>query len=128
MLIGVPKEIKSQEFRIGITPAGVQELVQNGHQIMVEKNGGLGIGVSDEEFKAAGALIIDTAQEIFSKAEMVVKVKEPQPEECKLLRKDQLLFTYLHLAPDPTQTKLLLESGVTAIAYETVRLKKYSVS
>ncbi len=120
MLIGVPKEIKSQEFRIGITPAGVQELVQNGHQIMVEKNGGLGIGVSDEEFKAAGALIIDTAQEIFSKAEMVVKVKEPQPEECKLLRKDQLLFTYLHLAPDPTQTKLLLESGVTAIAYETV--------
>ena len=79
--------------------------MQNRHQVMVEKNGGLGIGVSDEEFKSAGALIVETAQEIFAKAEMVVKVKEPQPEECKLLRKDQLLFTYLHLAPDPIQTK-----------------------
>ncbi|MBF0279227.1 MAG: alanine dehydrogenase [SAR324 cluster bacterium] len=120
MLIGVPKEIKSQEFRNGITPAGVFEIVHHGHQIMVQKNGGSGIGVSDKEFESAGAIIIDTAEEIFSKADMIVKVKEPQPEECRMLRKGQVLFTYLHLAPDPTQTKLLLESGATAIAYETV--------
>lgn len=120
MLIGVPKEIKSQEYRIGITPAGVREAVQNGHQIMVEAEGGAGIGVSNEDYASAGATISDSAEEIFSQAEMIVKVKEPQPQECKMLREGQVLFTYLHLAPDPLQTKLLLESGVTAIAYETV--------
>ncbi len=120
MLIGVPKEIKSQEYRIGITPAGVREAVHNGHQIMVETEGGVGIGVSNEDYSAAGATIIDSAEEIFAKAEMIVKVKEPQPEECRMLREGQVLFTYLHLAPDPEQTRLLLESGVTAIAYETV--------
>lgn len=120
MLIGVPKEIKSQEYRIGITPAGVREAVQQGHQIMVETEGGKGIGVGNEDYAAAGATIVDSAEEIFAKAEMIVKVKEPQPEECKMLREGQVLFTYLHLAPDPQQTQLLLESGVTAIAYETV--------
>ena len=120
MLIGVPKEIKSQEYRIGITPAGVREVVQHGHQIMVQTAGGEGIGMRNEDYAAAGAILIDSAEEIFAKAEMIVKVKEPQPQECQMLREGQVLFTYLHLAPDPQQTQLLLESGVTAIAYETV--------
>lgn len=120
MLIGVPKEIKNHEYRIGMTPAGVREVIEAGHQVMMQKDGGTAIGLTDEQYIAAGATIIDTAEEIFAKAEMIVKVKEPQPNECKMLRPGQLLFTYLHLAPDPEQTKLLVESDSVAIAYETV--------
>jgi len=120
MLIGVPKEIKNHEYRIGLTPGGVRELVVNGHEVIVENNGGASIGFSNEEYMAAGAKIIDTAEDIFATADMIIKVKEPQPNECKMLREGQILFTYLHLAPDPKQTQLLVESGATCIAYETV--------
>lgn len=120
MLIGVPKEIKNHEYRIGLTPGGVRELVVNGHEVVVENNGGAAIGFSNEEYIAAGAKIIATAEAIFATADMIIKVKEPQPNECKMLRADQILFTYLHLAPDPKQTELLVNSGATCIAYETV--------
>ena len=120
MLIGAPKEIKNHEYRVGLTPASVQELVAQGHQVIVENNAGAGIDFSNEEYIAAGASIIDTAKEIFDRADMIVKVKEPQPEECQMLREGQLLFTYLHLAPDPEQTELLVQSGATCVAYETV--------
>jgi alanine dehydrogenase len=120
MRIGVPKEIKNNEFRVGLTPASVQELVKDGHEVLVQTQAGMGIGCTDEQYQAVGAKIIATAEEIFKTAEMIVKVKEPQPVECKMLREGQLLFTYLHLAPDPEQTDLLLASGCTAIAYETV--------
>lgn len=120
MLIGVPKEIKNHEYRVGMVPSSARELIENGHQVMIETNAGKGIGISDEAYQAVGAKIVNTAEEIFSEAELVVKVKEPQPAECKRLQKGQTLFTYLHLAPDPEQTELLLESGCTAIAYETV--------
>jgi len=120
MLIGVPKEIKVQEYRVGLVPAGVRELVHNGHKVLVETNAGAGIGFGDAAYKAAGASIAKNAAEVFRKAEMIVKVKEPQPVECKMLRKGQVLFTYLHLAPDPEQTEGLIKSGSTAIAYETV--------
>ncbi len=124
MIIGVPKEIKNHEYRIGMTPAGVRELVANGHQVMVQRDGGKAIGLSNEMYQAVGASIIDTAEEIFATAEMIVKVKEPQPNECKMLREGQLLFTYLHLAPDPKQTELLVASKCVAIAYETVTDKR----
>jgi len=120
MLIGVPKEIKNHEYRVGLVPGSVRELVAAGHQVMVETQAGIGIGYLDADYVRAGASVAATADEIFAKAEMIVKVKEPQPAECKKLRKGQLLFTYLHLAPDPEQARLLLESGCTAIAYETV--------
>lgn len=120
MLIGVPKEIKNREYRVGLTPGSVRELVAHGHKVMIEKNAGAAIACLDEHYVAAGAEIIDTADEIFARAEMIIKVKEPQPEECKKLREGQVLFTYLHLAPDPVQTQLLQDSGCVAIAYETV--------
>lgn len=120
MLIGVPKEIKNHEYRIGLTPAAVREYITHGHQVMVEQNGGAAIGFTNEDYEAAGATIVADPKEIFAKAEMIIKVKEPQPDECKQLREGQILYTYLHLAPDPVQTKLLAEAGVTAIAYETV--------
>jgi len=120
MLIGVPKEIKNNEFRIGLTPAGVKELIHHGHEVMVQRNGGVAIGFDDEQYSGVGAEIVDTAMDIFARAEMIIKVKEPQPIECKMLRPGQILFTYLHLAPDPEQTRLLVESGATCIAYETV--------
>jgi alanine dehydrogenase len=120
MLIGVPKEIKNHEYRIGMTPAGVRELVTAGHQVIVQRDGGTAIGLTNERYEAAGATLIDTAEEIFATADMIVKVKEPQPNECKMLRSGQILFTYLHLAPDPEQTKLLVDSDAVAIAYETV--------
>ncbi|MDT8282538.1 MAG: alanine dehydrogenase [Gammaproteobacteria bacterium] len=120
MLVGVPKEIKSQENRVGLVPSSVREIIRAGSSVIVEQGAGLGIGITDEDYQAAGAEILDTAEEIFARAELIVKVKEPQPVECKLLREGQTLFTYLHLAPDPQQTRLLKESGVTAIAYETV--------
>ncbi|MGI9483545.1 MAG: alanine dehydrogenase [Hyphomicrobiales bacterium] len=120
MLIGVPKEIKVKEFRVGLTPTSVRELVAHGHKVIVESNAGVGIGMDDGAYENAGAEIVNTAQEIFDNAEMVVKVKEPQAVERKMLRPGQLLFTYLHLAPDPDQTRDLVESGATCIAYETV--------
>lgn len=120
MHIGVPKEIKNHEYRVGLTPASVKELTLAGHQVSVESGAALGIGVDDDAYRAVGANIVSSAAEIFANSEMIVKVKEPQPEECKQLRRGQLLFTYLHLAPDPQQTEMLLESGVTAVAYETV--------
>ena len=120
MKIGVPKEIKTLEFRVGMTPAGVHEVIADGHQVIVETNAGMGIGESDAAYKAAGAKVVATPEEVFAAAEMIVKVKEPQLHECAMLRPDQVLFTYLHLAPDPAQTEALVKSGTTAIAYETV--------
>mgnify|MGYP006096424703 FL=1 len=120
MLVGVPKEIKNNEYRVGLTPSSVVELVARGHRVMVETQAGAGIDFSDDEYRAAGAEMASTAAEIFAAADMIVKVKEPQPVECAMLRDGQILYTYLHLAPDPEQTKLLVESGATCIAYETV--------
>ncbi|AKK68129.1 alanine dehydrogenase [Xanthomonas translucens] len=120
MLVGVPKEIKNHEYRIGLTPAGVRELVLHGHQVLVQRDGGQAIGLTDADYERAGARLADDAASVFAQAEMIVKVKEPQPDECALLRTGQLLFTYLHLAPDPAQANALLQSGCTAIAYETV--------
>ncbi len=120
MRIGVPREIKVHEYRVGLVPAGVRELVSAGHEVLVETGAGNGIGVDDAQFRAAGAAIAAGAAEVFARADMVVKVKEPQPAECALLRKDQLLFTYLHLAADPKQAQGIMKSGATAIAYETV--------
>ncbi|KAB7764651.1 alanine dehydrogenase [Xanthomonas sacchari] len=120
MLVGVPKEIKNHEYRIGLTPSGVRELVLHGHQVLVQRGGGQSIGLTDAEYERAGARIAEDAASVFAQAEMIVKVKEPQPEECAMLRPGQLLFTYLHLAPDPQQAAALQRSGCTAIAYETV--------
>jgi len=120
MLIGVPKEIKNHEYRVGMTPPAVREAVHHGHTVLVQTGAGAGIGCDDEAYRQAGAQIVPDAATVFARADMVVKVKEPQPEECRMLRKGQLLFTYLHLAPDPEQTELLLRSGATAIAYETI--------
>ncbi|MBD7922728.1 alanine dehydrogenase [Xanthomonas sp. CFBP 8703] len=120
MLVGVPKEIKNHEYRIGLTPAGVRELVLHGHQVLVQRDGGQAIGLTDADYARAGARLADDAASVFAQADMIVKVKEPQPDECAMLRPGQLLFTYLHLAPDPAQAGALLRSGCTAIAYETV--------
>jgi alanine dehydrogenase len=120
MLIGVPKEIKVHEYRVGLTPTNVREVVAHGHDALVETGAGAGIGITDQDYESAGATIVSKAAEIFERAEMIVKVKEPQASERKQLRKDQVLFTYLHLAPDPDQTEDLLASGATCIAYETV--------
>ncbi|MDO7629910.1 MAG: alanine dehydrogenase, partial [Loktanella sp.] len=120
MHIGCPKEIKPQEFRVGITPNAAREAVNAGHTVTVETQGGIGAGFTDEDYIAAGAKIAGTAAEIFAAADMIVKVKEPQPVERKMLREGQILFTYLHLAPDPEQTRDLIASGATCIAYETV--------
>ena len=120
MIIGCPKEIKPQEFRVGLTPNAVVEAVSHGHEVLIEHNAGAGSGFDDDAYAAAGASLVETAEEVFAKADMIVKVKEPQAVERKMLREGQLLFTYLHLAPDPDQTRDLLASGCTAIAYETV--------
>ena len=120
MLIGVPKETKTHEYRVGLTAASVRELVHHGHQVVVETGAGAGIGLDDAAYEAAGARLVATAAELFVQAELVVKVKEPQPAEIARLRSDQLLFTYLHLAPDSAQAHGLMAAGCTAIAYETV--------
>ncbi len=120
MLIGVPKETKVHEYRVGIPPAGVRELVQQGHTVLIQRDAGTEIGLLDEHFEQAGAELVDDPVEIYAAAEMIVKVKEPQPAEFELLRDDQVLFTYLHLAADPAQTDALINSGCVAIAYETV--------
>jgi len=120
MRVGVPKEVKVQEHRVGLTPVAVREYTSAGHQVLVQAGAGAGIGAGDAAYVAAGARIAADAEEVFASADMIVKVKEPQPQELKLLRKGQILFTYLHLAPDPEQANGLLESGCIAIAYETV--------
>ncbi len=120
MRIGCPKEIKPQEYRVGITPVAAAEAVHHGHEVLIERGAGEGAGFADSEYEAAGARILPDAASVFAEAEMIVKVKEPQPEERRMLRRGQVLFTYLHLAPDPEQARDLIESGVTAIAYETV--------
>ena len=120
MKIGCAKEIKPQEFRVGITPNAALEAVSHGHKVLIETGAGVGAGFDDSAYEAAGANILSTAQDVFAQADMIVKVKEPQAVERKMLREGQLLFTYLHLAPDPEQTHDLIESGATCIAYETV--------
>ncbi|MCW1966350.1 alanine dehydrogenase [Polynucleobacter sp.] len=120
MIIGVPQEVKNNEYRVGLTPGNVNSLCQRGHCVLVQRGAGAQIGLSDDAYQVAGATLINSAAEIFQKAEMIVKVKEPQPQECAMLREDQTLFTYLHLAPDPAQTLALMKSGATCIAYETV--------
>ncbi len=120
MKIGVPKEIKVLEHRVAMVPSSVRELTVFGHEVFVETAAGSGIGISDEDYRRAGAKILSSAAEVFASAELIVKVKEPQPSECKMLTEDHTLFTYLHLAPDPEQAQLLMASGCTAIAYETV--------
>ena len=120
MRIGVPKEVKNHEYRIGLTPTSVRELTRLGHEVVIETNGGKGIGFTNEQYKAAGAKILDTAAKVFEQSDMIIKVKEPQPQEYKLLRPGQILFTYLHLAPDLEQADALIKSSCIAIAYETV--------
>ena len=120
MRIGVPKEVKILEHRVGILPAGVRELTNDGHAVFVESNAGIGVGVSDDDYRTAGALVLGTAKEVFETAQLIVKVKEPQQEEYKMLRSDHVLFTYLHLAADPELAQALVQIGITAIAYETV--------
>jgi len=120
MRVGVPKEIKVHEYRVGLTPGAAREYVAAGHSVVIETNAGAGIGATDEAYRKVGAVIADSAAEIFATSDMVVKVKEPQPREWSQLREAQILFTYLHLAPDPEQAKGLMASGCTAIAYETV--------
>lgn len=120
MKIGVPKEIKVLEYRVGMVPAGVRELVHDGHEVFVETGAGAGIGMYDEDYEGAGVTVLESAEAVFEKADLIVKVKEPQLAECEMLRNDQVLFTYLHLAADPEQADALVRSGTTAIAYETV--------
>jgi alanine dehydrogenase len=120
MLIGIPREIKNHEYRVGLTPSSVREIAAAGHRVLVERGAGAGIGAADAEYEQAGAGVVQTAEEVFARAEMIVKVKEPQAVERARLRPGQLLFTYLHLAPDPQQCKELVESGAVCIAYETV--------
>jgi alanine dehydrogenase len=127
MRIGVPREIKIHEYRVGLVPAGVRELTAAGHEVFVESGAGRGIGVDDAHYEACGAKVLRTAAQVFETAEMIVKVKEPQPEECEMLRRGQVLFTYLHLAADREQAEGLMRSGATAIAYETVTARNGSL-
>src|SRR5690349_2458268 len=118
MIVGVPKEVKSDEYRVALLPVGAEELAASGHTVLVEAGAGLGSGLSDAQYRDVGATIVTEAAEIWSRAELVVKVKEPQPEEYPLLRRGQVLFTYFHFAADERLTRALLETGITAIAYE----------
>ena len=120
MKVGVPKEIKVLEYRVGMIPSGVKELVNEGHEVFVETDAGMGIGMTDQDYIDAGASILSTPEEVFDISELIIKVKEPQLNECRMLKSGQVLFTYLHLAADPEQAAALVKSGVTAIAYETV--------
>ncbi len=121
MIIGIPKEVKSHEYRVGMLPVGVEELTRHGHRVLVEKNAGAGSGIPDEQYAMHGAEIVPHAKAVFQEAELIVKVKEPMPEELPLLRSGQMVFTYFHLAADEELTKNLLQTGITAIAYETLR-------
>ena len=127
MRVGVPKEIKTAEARVGITPPGVEAFVNNGHEVYIEKEAGLGSGITDEEYIKAGAKIVNTSKEIYETADLILKVKEPQPNEYDYLREGQVLFAYLHLAPDKQQTQALLDRKVIGIAYETVQLDNGSL-
>ncbi len=127
MIIGVPRETKSHEYRVGVTPSGVRTLVEDGHTVLVEKNAGLGSGLSDARYLEAGTELVASAADLYRRAEMIVKVKEPQPDEYEMLRPGQILFTYLHLAPAPVLTQVLLEREVTGIAYETVQAQDGSL-
>lgn len=120
MRIGLPKEIKNHEYRVGLTPASVRELASRGHQVLVQTGAGAEIGLTDEQYQAVGATLVADAEQVFAQADMIVKVKEPQPQECAMLRPGQILYTYLHLAPDPEQTAALIKSGAVCIAYETI--------
>src|SRR4051812_18614688 len=120
MKVGVPTEIKTDEYRVSLTPAGVRELVEHGHEVLIQAGAGVGSTIPDEEYTAQGARIVPDAQSVFEEAELILGVKEPQPQEVEMLRPDHLLFTYLHLAPAPELTKSLVESGATCVAYETV--------
>ena len=120
MRIGVPKEIKNHEYRVGLTPTSVREVVMHGHAVLVQAGAGAGIGATDDDYRAAGAQIAENDKAVFAQCDMIVKVKEPQAAERRLLQKEQVLFTYLHLAPDPEQTRELVASGATCIAYETI--------
>ncbi|HQF02865.1 MAG TPA: alanine dehydrogenase, partial [Phycicoccus sp.] len=122
MRIGIPREVKNNEYRVGITPVGVHELVSHGHDVLIEKDAGVGSSISDEDYVAQGATMIDSADEVWGQADMVMKVKEPVAEEYHRLREDLLLFTYLHLAADEPLTRELVTKKVTAVAYETVQL------
>jgi len=127
MLIGVPKEVKDFEYRVSVTPDGVRLLRQHGHQVLVEPSAGQGSGFSDEAYRQAGADVVGSKEEVFKRAELIVKVKEPQLAECALFRPGQVLFTYLHLASLPDLTKVLMAAEITAIAYETVEAKDHSL-
>ena len=120
MKVGVPAEIKGQEFRVGLAPSAVREVISAGHEVLVQRGAAVGIGMSDSDYVSAGATVVDSAEEVFARAELIVKVKEPQASEWRQLRQGQILFTYLHLAPDAQQARGLMASGATAIAYETV--------
>jgi alanine dehydrogenase len=120
MRIGLPKEIKNHEYRVGLTPASVREFCAHGHEVFVQSGAGAAIGLADEHYAAAGAVLLKDAAEVFAQAQMIVKVKEPQPQECAMLREGQILYTYLHLAPDPEQTAALVKSGAVCVAYETI--------
>ncbi len=122
MIIGVPKEIKPNENRVGLIPASVHEFIKNGHEVVVENNAGVGSGIENKEYEKEGAKIIETAKDVFDNADMIVKVKEPQAQEIEMLKNGQILYTYLHLAPDEKQTKGLIKQGVVAIAYETIEV------
>ena len=120
MKVGVPTEIKTDEYRVALTPAGVRELVEHGHEALIQEDAGVGSTIPDAEYVAQGARMVPDAQSVFDEAEMILGVKEPQPEEVEMLRPEHLLFTYLHLAPAPELTKGLADSGATCVAYETV--------
>lgn len=127
MIIGIPKEIKISENRVGITEAGVRQYIKEGHTVLVEKDAGVGSGISNEQYEKAGAKIIDTKKEVYAKADMIQKVKEPLPDEYELMKENQILYTYLHLAAEPKLTKVLCERKVKAIAYETIQLENGSL-
>jgi alanine dehydrogenase len=127
MLIGIPKEIKDHEYRVGATPAGVRELINAGHKVIVQKDAGTAIDFTDEQYVEAGAKIVASAKDVYSQAEMILKVKEPQESECALIRKDQIIFSYLHLAAEPHLTKMLMSAGCIAIAFETVSAEDRSL-
>jgi len=128
MIVGVPKEIKQDEYRVALLPVGTEELTRAGHTVLVEAGAGLGSGISDELYHANGAELVNSPTEIYARAELVIKVKEPQPREYSLLRPGQILFTYFHFAADASLTQQVLESGVTAVAYETLRGKQGDLS
>src|SRR3954471_10409306 len=121
MIVGVPKEIKSHEYRVALLPVGAEELRRTGNQVLVEKGAGLGSGIRDEDYEKAGALIVADRADIWARADMIIKVKEPQPDEFPLIREQQILFTYFHFAADERLTRYVLESGATAVAYETLQ-------